>query len=126
MSLEVIDFGANDLENRLAKMSNAEIDQLAFGAIQLDANGNILQYNETEGAITGRSPSQVIGKNFFTHVAPCTNTPKFKGAFDKVVKDRGSVMLEYTFDYQMSPTKVKVHMKPALVRGSFWIFVKRL
>jgi photoactive yellow protein len=59
-------------------------------------------------------------------VAPCTNTPKFKGAFDKVVKERCSVMLEYTFDYQMSPTKVKVHMKPALVGGSFWIFVKRL
>ncbi|MBU2099153.1 MAG: photoactive yellow protein [Gammaproteobacteria bacterium] len=126
MSLEVIDFGANDLDNRLAKMSSAEIDQLAFGAIQLDPTGTILQYNETEGAITGRSPSQVIGKNFFTDVAPCTNTPKFKGAFDKVVKDRGSVMIEYTFDYQMAPTKVKVHMKPALVGGSFWIFVKRL
>lgn len=126
MSLEVIDFGANDLDNRLSKMSSAEIDQLAFGAIQLDPTGTILQYNETEGAITGRSPSQVIGKNFFTDVAPCTNTPKFKGAFDKVVKDRGSVMIEYTFDYQMAPTKVKVHMKPALVGGSFWIFVKRL
>lgn len=126
MSLEVIDFGANDIDNRLAKLNSAEIDQLAFGAIQLDANGVIQQYNETEGAITGRSPKQVIGKNFFTDVAPCTNTPKFKGAFDKVVKDRGSVMLEYTFDYQMTPTKVKVHMKPALVGGSFWIFVKRL
>lgn len=126
MSLEVIDFGANDIDNRLSKMSSAEIDKLAFGAIQLDPTGTILQYNETEGAITGRSPSQVIGRNFFTDVAPCTNTPKFKGAFDKVVKDRGNVMLEYTFDYQMSPTKVKVHMKPALVGGSFWIFVKRL
>lgn len=126
MSLEVIDFGANDLENRLAKMSKADIDDLAFGAIQLDSTGTIIQYNETEGAITGRSPAQVIGKNFFKDVAPCTNTPKFKGAFDKVVAERGSVMLEYTFDYQMTPTKVKVHMKPALVGGNFWIFVKRL
>ncbi|HBX38110.1 MAG TPA: photoactive yellow protein [Pseudohongiella sp.] len=126
MSLEIIDFGANDLENKLAKMSSSEIDGLAFGAIQLDSTGKIIQYNQTEGAITGRTPAQVIGKNFFTDVAPCTNTPKFKGAFDKVVKDHASVMLEYTFDYQMAPTKVKVHMKPALVGGSFWIFVKRL
>lgn len=126
MSLETFDFGANDIDNRLAKMSSAEIDQLAFGAIQLDPSGTILQYNEAEGAITGRSPSQVIGKNFFTDVAPCTNTPKFKGAFDKVVKDRSNIMIEYTFDYQMTPTKVKVHMKPALVGGSYWIFVKRL
>lgn len=126
MSFEIIDFGANDIDNRLAKMSATEIDQLAFGAIQLDPTGTILQYNETEGAITGRSPSKVIGKNFFTDVAPCTNTPKFKGAFDKVVKERSNIMMEYTFDYQMAPTKVKVHMKPALVGGNFWIFVKRL
>ncbi|MDP2379920.1 MAG: photoactive yellow protein [Pseudohongiella sp.] len=126
MSLEVIDFGSNDIDNRLASMSSAQIDQLAFGAIQLDPTGTIVQYNETEGAITGRSPSQVIGKNFFRDVAPCTNTPKFKGAFDKVVKERGSIMLEYTFDYQMAPTKVKVHMTPALVGGNFWIFDKLL
>lgn len=126
MSIEMIDFGANDIDNRLAKMSSSQIDQLAFGAIQLEANGTIVQYNEAEGAITGRSPAKVIGRNFFTDVAPCTNTPKFKGAFDKVVKDRSNVMLEYTFDYQMAPTKVKVHMKPALVGGTFWIFVKRI
>ena len=126
MSLEVIDFGAADIDNKLANMNASQIDDLAFGAIQLDAKGVIQQYNQAEGAITGRSPGQVLGKNFFTDVAPCTNTPKFKGAFDKVVAERSSVMLEYTFDYQMSPTKVKVHMKPALVGGSFWIFVKRL
>ena len=126
MSLGVINFGAADMENKLANMSPSQIDGLAFGAIQLDASGVIQQYNETEGAITGRSPGQVIGKNFFKDVAPCTNTPKFKGAFDRVVADRESVMLEYVFDYQMTPTKVKVHMKPALVGGSYWIFVKRL
>ncbi|TFH74877.1 photoactive yellow protein [Gammaproteobacteria bacterium LSUCC0112] len=126
MSLEVIDFGSHDIDNRLNTMSSEQIDQLAFGAIQLDPTGTIVHYNETEGAITGRSPSQVIGKNFFRDVAPCTNTPKFKGAFDKVVKDRISVMLEYTFDHQMAPTKVNVHIKPALVGGNFWIFVKRL
>jgi photoactive yellow protein len=58
------------------------------------------------GAITGRKPEQVIGQNFFRIVAPCTDTPKFRGAFDKVVSDGNSVMLEYTFDYQMTPTKV--------------------
>lgn len=103
-----------------------EIDGLAFGAIQLDGTGKILKYNQAEGAITGRDPGQVIGQNFFTTVAPCTNTPAFKGAFDKVVSDNDSVMLEYTFDYQMTPTKVKVHMKPALTGDSYWIFVKRI
>jgi photoactive yellow protein len=35
-------------------------------------------------------------------------------------------MFEYVFDYKMTPTKVKIHMKKAISDGSFWIFVKRL
>ena len=126
MGLEVIDFGADDIDNKLAGMSDSQVDELAFGAIQLDGSGKILQYNQAEGAITGRSPDKVIGQNFFTSVAPCTNTPQFKGAFDKVVANGDSVMLEYTFDYEMTPTKVKVHMKPAVAGDSYWIFVKRI
>jgi photoactive yellow protein len=35
-------------------------------------------------------------------------------------------MFEYVFDCRMAPTKVKIHMKKALVGDSYWIFVKRL
>ena len=111
----------------MARLSGKEIDQLAFGAIQLDANGNIVQYNAMEAEITGRDPTAVIGKNFFTSVAPCTNTPIFKGEFDKGVKNGNlNKMFEYTFDYNMKPTKVKVHMKKAVAGATFWIFVKRV
>jgi photoactive yellow protein len=126
-NLQLVEFGKSDIENVLNKLSASDIDQLAFGAIQLDAAGKILQYNVTEGAITGRDPGAVIGKNFFTEVAPCTNTPVFKGAFDKGVKEGSlSTIFEYTFDYNMKPTKVKVHMKKALVGDTYWVFVKRL
>lgn len=125
--MQIVEFGKSDIENVLAKMSATQIDGLAFGAVQLDSTGRILQYNAAEGAITGRDPKAVIGKNFFTDVAPCTNTPAFKGEFDKGVK-AGSLnaMFEYTFNYQMQPTKVKVHMKKAPVGDSYWVFVKRL
>jgi photoactive yellow protein len=123
----IVEFGKDDIQNTLAKMSAAEINNLAFGAVQLDAKGVILQYNMAEGAITGRDPKAVIGKNFFTEVAPCTNTPAFKGAFDAGVKSgKLSVMIDYTFDYNMKPTKVKVQMKNAVIGDSFWVFVKRL
>lgn len=125
--MQFVEFGKGDIENVVSKLSTKEIDGLAFGAIQLDAAGRILQYNAMEGAITGRDPKVVIGKNFFTEVAPCTNTPDFKGTFDKGVKAGDlNTMFEYTFDYNMKPTKVKVHMKKALVGDSFWVFVKRL
>lgn len=127
MSFENVKFGRDDIDNVMARLSSREIDALAFGAIQLDGNGVILKYNVAEGEITGRDPSQMIGKNFFTEVAPCTDTPHFYGEFKKgVAKGDLNTMFEYTFDYNMRPTKVKVHLKKALVGDTYWVFVKRL
>lgn len=125
--MERVNFGSEDIGNKLAEMSDRDIDKLAFGAINLDANGKILSYNKAEGEITGRKPEEVIGKNFFTEVAPCTKTDDFFGKFQEGVKSGNlSTMFEYTFDYQMKPTKVKVHMKKSLDGDSYWVFVKRV
>lgn len=125
--LSTIAFGKDDIENSLSNMNDKQINELAFGAVQVDASGKILAYNEAEAGITGRKSSEVIGKNFFKEVAPCTATPKFKGVFDAGVKAGNlNAMFEYVFDYKMTPTKVKIHMKKALVDGSYWFFVKRL
>lgn len=125
--MEVVSFGSKDLANTLAKMGDAAIDTLAFGAIKVDETGKILQYNAAEGEITGRDPKAVIGKNFFTDVAPCTNSPEFYGKFKEGVSSGElNVMFEYVFDYQMKPTKVKVHMLKALVGEGYFIFVKRI
>ena len=125
--MEVVQFGNDNIENTLANMKEGDLDQLAFGAIQLDATGKILEYNSAEGDITGRDPKSVIGKNFFKDVAPCTDSREFRGRFEDGVKEGNlNTMFEYVFDYQMKPTKVKVHMKKALVGNSYWIFVKRV
>ena len=119
-------FGKTDVENVLAKMTDAQLNKLAFGAIELDAAGKVLKYNAVEGAITGRDPKAVIGKNFFTEVAPCTNRPEFKGVFDAGVRAKNlNTMFEYVFDHLMKPTKVKIHMKQAILGQSYWVFVKR-
>ncbi len=125
--LNIISFGADDIENVLSKMNQDELNQLAFGAIQLDSDGTILSYNTAEGQITGRNPEEVIGKNFFTEVAPCTRSPEFYGKFKEGVKSKNlNTLFEYVFDYKMKATKVKVHMKKALVGDSYWIIVKRV
>lgn len=125
--MELVSFGSNDIENTLARMTTGQLDKVAFGAIQLDASGKILQYNAAEGDITGRKPSEVIGKSFFRDVAPCTNRPEFQDRFADGVKSGNlNTMFEYVFDYQMKPTKVKVHMKKALIDDTYWVFVKRL
>lgn len=125
--MEIVRFGSEDIENTLASMKDNDLDELAFGAIQLDSGGKIMSYNSAEGEITGRDPESVKGKNFFTEVAPCTNTDEFYGKFKEGV-DSGSLnsLFEYVFDYEMKPTKVQVHMKKSLQGDSYWVFVKRL
>lgn len=125
--MNVIAFGRDDIENTLANFTPQQIDQLAFGAVQVDARGTVLAYNAAEESITGRTAASVFGKNFFSEVAPCTNVAAFKGVFDAgVAADNLNTMFEYVFDYRMTPTHVKVHMKKALRGDTYWIFVKRL
>ena len=125
--MQVITFEDDHLENAMAGISDAAFNDLAFGAIELDPQGKILRYNAAEGAITGRDPKETIGRNFFADVAPCTNSPAFKGRFDAgVAKGDLNVMFEYVFDYNMRPTKVSVHMRKSLTGDSYWVFVKRL
>ncbi len=122
-----VEFGQHDMDNILARMSPEEIYRLPFGAIQLDASGKILSYNATEGRITGRLPADMIGRHFFDEIAPCCNTPTFRGAFDDGVK-KGDLdtIFTYLFDYRMTPTKVKVHMRKAMATQTYWVFVKRI
>lgn len=125
--MDIVTFGEDNIENSLAKMSAGQLDKVAFGAIELDSQGKVLKYNAAEGDITGRKPEDVIGKNFFREVAPCTASPEFKGRFESGVRAGNlNTMFEYIFDYNMKPTKVKVHMKKALTGDTYWVFVKRL
>jgi photoactive yellow protein len=126
-TMDTVSFGKTDIENVLGKLNDAQLNDLAFGAVEVDATGKILKYNSAEGAITGRDPKDTLGKNFFRDVAPCTNRPEFKGKFDAGVK-AGSLntLFEYVFDHKMKPTKVRVHMKQAITGTTYWIFVKRL
>lgn len=128
MNYSRVTFEQDDIANVLSTLDEEQIDDLAFGMITLDRNGMILQYNAAEGAITGRDPKETLGKNFFKDVAPCTNTDEFFGRFKKGVASGDlNVMFEYTFDYNMAPTRVRVHMKNAPGSAEkFWVLVKRV
>lgn len=124
--MEIVLFGAGDIENALVNMTQAQLDALSFGVMQVDPTGHIVLYNATEGEIAGYDPKDAIGKNFFTDVAPCTNHPGFRGKFDKGVKaGKLNVVFEWRFTGRNAVT-VQVHMKNAIGGEKFWIFVKRL
>ncbi|GAC1303050.1 MAG: hypothetical protein NVSMB21_01750 [Vulcanimicrobiaceae bacterium] len=125
--MRLVKFGEDNTANELASKTAAEIDQLTFGAIQLDASGKILNYNSAEAAITGRNPDDVIGKDFFHDVAPCAKTPSFEGLFREGVRlGHLNVLFVYVFDYNMMPTQVRVQMQKAKEDDTYWVFVKRV
>lgn len=127
--MEFLKYEDADVNTMLENMSPEELDDLPYGVIKLDRQGVILQYNTTEGLITGRVADEVIGKNFFTEVAPCTNTPEFYGKFVEGFENKFlNTVFHYVFDYKMKPVSVKVHMVLAKYAEEYhmWVMVKRV
>jgi len=124
--MEMIKFG-NDHVDNLVSQDPARLDRLPFGAILLDRVGRVMKYNAFESGMASRSPGEVIGKNFFNDVAPCTKGHQFEGRFKQgVAQGSVNVMFEYAFDYKMKPQKVRVHMKSTSMDEGVWVFIKRL
>lgn len=124
--MEIIAFGANDVDNILQREPH-RVEKLAFGAVLLDRTAKILKYNQAEGLIAGRNPAEMVGKNFFNDIAPCAKGKRFYGEFLKFANTgQQNVMLDYTFDYKSSPVRVRIHMKNTPDSLSCWLFVKRL
>ena len=104
---------------------DAQLDDLPFGVIGVDARGTILHYNLAEARLARLDRSRVVGRDFFRDVAPCTNTPEFKGRFDAFVGGRETwISFAYVFDFKFGAQEVDVE----LVRGArcTWICINRL
>jgi len=113
-----------ELEN-ITRMSEEQLDELPFGAIRLDKSGKVLSYNMTESKLTGRDPKRVIGRNFFTDVAPCTNVQDFAGRFrEGIAKGEMHVIFPYRFDFQMAPRDVSVTLFYSKQSDTAWVFVR--
>ncbi len=110
---------------RLQSSSELELDQLPFGAIRLDREGTILSFNQAEVDLSGRKKENVLGRNFFTQVAPCTNVQEFAGQFrEGVGLGRLHTVFPYVFDYEMEPRHVWVTLFYSNETNTAWVFVR--
>jgi photoactive yellow protein len=110
---------------RIQGLGENELDRLPFGAIRLDRDGTILSYNRTEAELSGRRKESVLGKSFFTEVAPCTNVQEFAGRFREGV-DKGALhrVFPYVFDDRMEPRNVWVTLFYSKETDTAWVFVR--
>lgn len=106
-------------------LNPAQLDALPFGAIQLDREGIILQYNDYESRLAGVDKSQAIGKNFFTEVAPCTDVREFRGRFSEgVVRKQLHEKFQYHFAFKKNPLDVTVSLYYSELTDSTWVFIR--
>ena len=98
--------------DRLDALTDEELDALPFGVIGLDGEGRIARYNMAEARFARLDRGQVVGRSFFGEVARCTDTPEFRGRFERI-KSEGTptrVRFEYVFAFRFGAQKVDVDM----------------
>ena len=110
---------------RIDSLAEDDFDALPFGAIKLDADGRILKYNLYESKLAERDRQEVIGQNFFTEIAPCTNVQEFAGRYRQGMAEGE---LNTTFPYRFLFPKKIIDVEITLVMSpggeSAWVFVK--
>lgn len=127
MTIQRIELELDRIKDEVGRMSASEIDELPFGAIQLDENGTVLVYNRYEEVLAGRDRARVVGKNFFRDVAPCTRVREFFGAFEEGVRRRElDEVFDFVFRFPQAERHVRIRMVlPTVKAGAVcvWIFV---
>jgi len=97
----------------------------AYGVIQLDAEGVILRYNAFEAGLSGLTKQKVVGKNFFTQVAPCTDFQEFHGRFrEGVASGNLQCTFRYHFAFKKNPRDVSVSLFYNQSDQTVWVLVQ--
>jgi photoactive yellow protein len=118
---------ANALIERIQMkdLTEAELEQLPFGAIQLDTSGRILRYNRFESKLSGVHKNRALGKHFFTELAPCTNVKEFYGRFQEgVARKRLHEKFRYHFSFKKNPVDVTITLFYSDLTDSIWVFAR--
>ena len=105
-------FDQPDLAARLGELSDADLDDLDFGVIGIDADGVVRRYNACESKLAGLSPQRVLGHALFTTVAPCMNNFMVAQRFDDAQANGTSLdaTIDYVLTLRMRPVKVKLRL----------------
>ena len=116
-------FTDTDLLDRLDAMADTALDELSFGVVGMSEDGTVNSYNLAESRLSGLTPANVIGRNFFTSVAPCTNNFLVAHRFEtEPVLD---AILDYVFTFRIKPVGVKLRLLKQAARHRMYLAVER-
>ncbi len=76
------------------------MDHMPLGVVVLDPEGRVVLYNRYEEILAGRRRTSVVGRHFFTEVAPCMNVKELGGAFTRDI-GRQPLQIETEFSFPL-------------------------
>lgn len=108
-------------------LTENELDRLPVGMIQLDREGTVLKFNQTESRLANYEKESALGRNFFDEVAPCTKVQEFHGRFLEGVSRR-SLHVSFPYEFQFRDGRRKdviVSMFYSRSTDTIWVQVQR-
>ncbi|MBV9829725.1 MAG: PAS domain-containing protein [Alphaproteobacteria bacterium] len=117
-------FSEPELLAQLVAADAAAIEDAAFGIIGMNLDGVVTRYNRHESAISGLSPDRVVGKHFFSAVAPCTNNFMVAQRYED--SEELDETIDYVFTLRMRPTKVRLRLLKSAKAGRQFLAVERV
>jgi photoactive yellow protein len=116
-------FAELDLLDRLEESGDAALDEAPFGIIGMTVDGVVTTYNVAESRLAGLSPAKVIGRHFFSEVAPCTNNFMVAQRFEN--ESVIDVVIDYVFTLRMKTTSVRLRLLKQAGRKRMYLLVER-
>jgi len=122
---EVSRTSEHEFDIRVMSMNERELDAQPFGVIRLDASGRVLSYNLYEERLARCDRREVIGKNFFIEVAPCTRVRRFYGRFlDGVSRRSLHATFGFVFAFAHGERTVEITLFFRAQDDTVWVLVR--
>ena len=101
----------------------AELDGLPFGVVAMAPDSTVQHYNLAESRLAGLAPGRVVGRPFFSGVAPCMNNPLVAERF--AAETNLDALIDYVLTLRMSWQKVRLRLLKAASARRMYLVVER-
>lgn len=120
-------FNEQEVIGMISQGESEAINRVTFGVVHLNETGEVVGYSRQESELSGLRPEDVMGRNFFDEVAPCTNKANFRALFAGVLSgEREFAILDYVFPFRPQPIPVQVVMTHShLLPKRYLLMIKR-
>ncbi len=105
-------------------LDSADIDALGFGVVRMDGGGNVIGHNRFESDLSGLEAPRVLGRHFFSAVAPCMNNHMVAQKLEGATKL--DEILSYVLALRIAPSPVRLRLMKSPAQPHSYLLVERV